>query len=236
MYSLKEVRAALDNEPLSNALYKMERFARAHDLTALADWCGRELNGYDGSNKPEEDENRKYRSLAVQWLDIYNRPVRVDPRLSFFSTVPMWIGVPELEAYAEEGTAWRWPEAMELIQQFSNGPLSGAWLPPDQIQALLKRVRLSARVKLDENVPLLPKDFEASLTTHQEEWSWRKRAVTFTGVFGGIWLLLEPLFAVFGGDGPLSSWGIWRYGILLLAALILAFLIEVIDRRGNNNK
>jgi hypothetical protein len=235
MYSLKEVRTALDNEPLSNALYKMERFARAHDLTALADWCNHELHGYDGSNKPEEDKNRKYRSLAVQWLDIYDRPVRVDPRLSFFSTLPMWLGVSELETYAEKGTGWIWPEAMEMIQKFSNGPLSGAWLPPDQIQALLKRVRLHARAKLDENVPLLPKGFEALQIPHQEEWSWRKRAVTFTGVFGGIWLLLEPLFAVFGGNGPLSSWGIWRYGILLLAALLLSVLIEVIDRRGKKS-
>lgn len=185
MYSLKEVRTALDNEPLSNALYKMEHFARAHELTALADWCNRELHGYDGSNQPEEDKNRKYRSLAVQWLDIYDRPVRVDPRLSFFSSLPMWIGVSELEAYAEKGTGWLWPEAMEMIQQFSNGPLSGAWLPPDQIQALLKRVRLHARAKLDENVPLLPKGFETSETPHQQEWSWRKRAVTFTSVFGG---------------------------------------------------
>jgi hypothetical protein len=233
MYSLKEVRTTLDNEPLSNALYKMERFARAHDLTVLADWCNRELHGYDGSNKPEEDKNREYRSLAVQWRDIYDRPVRVDPKLSFFSKVPMWIGVSELEAYAEEGTGWIWPEAMELIQQFSNGPLSGAWLPPDQIQALLKRIRLRAHVKLDESIPLLPKGFEASQTTQREEWSWRRRAVTFIGVFGGIWLLLEPLFAVFGGNGPLASWGVWRYGFLLLGALVLTIFIEIIDRKAN---
>jgi hypothetical protein len=235
MYSLKEIRSALDNEPLSNALYKMERFAREHELTALAEWCNRELHGYDGSNKAEEDQNREYRSLAVQWLDIYERPVRVDPRLSFFSTLPLWIGVSDMETYAEKGTAWLWPEAMEMIQKFSNGPLSGAWLPPDQIQALLKRIRLRARVKLDENIPLLPKGFEALQTPQHEEWSWRKRAVTFTGVFGGIWLLLEPLFAVFGGDGPLSSWGLWRYGVLLLVALILAFLSEVINRKGKKS-
>jgi hypothetical protein len=233
MYSLKEVRAAIDNEPLSNALYKMEQFARAHELTGLADWCKHELHGYDGSNKPEEEKNGEYRSLAVQWLDIYNRPVRIDPQLSFFSTVPMWIGVSELEGYAEKGTGWVWPKAIEMLNQFSNGPLSEAYLPPEQIQALLSRIRLRARIKLDENISLLPKGSVSSHRTPDEEWSWRKRSVTFLGVFGGIWLLLEPLFAVFGGNGPLSSWGVWRYGALLFTALFVVVLIEVIERRSN---
>jgi hypothetical protein len=233
MYSLEEVKVALDNEPLSSALYKMDRFARAHNLTDLADWCSRELHGYDGSNKPEEDKNREYRSLAVQWLDIYDRPVRVDPKLSFFSKVPMWIGVSELEGYAEKGTGWVWPEAMQMISQFCNGPLSGAWLPPEHIQALLKRIRLHARIKLDENLHLVPTGFTSLPTSPHEEWSWRKRLVTFLGIFGGIWLLLEPLFAVFGGNGPLSSWGIWRYGALLLIALVFVILSEVIDRIQN---
>jgi hypothetical protein len=230
MYTLKEVKSALDNESLSDALYKMERFARKHDLAELADWCTREQHGYDGSNKPEEDKNREYRSLPVQWLDIYGRPVRVDPKLAFFSKIPMWIGVSDLESYAENGTGWVWPEAMELISKFCNGPLSGAWLAPEHIQTLLKRIRLRARVKLDESLPLLPLGYDSQSTTPHEKWSWRKRLVTFFGIFGGIWLLLEPLFVVFGGTGPLSSWGIWRYPALLFIALVAAVLSEVIDR------
>jgi hypothetical protein len=35
---------------------------------------------------------------------------------------------------------------------------------------------------------------------------------------------------VFGGTGPLSSWGIWRYPALLFIALVAAVLSEVIDR------
>jgi len=233
MSSLKEVKVALDNEPLSDALYKMERFAQAHGLKELGDWCNRELHGYDGSNKPEEDKNREYRSLAVQWLDIYDRPVRVDPKLSFFSKLPMWIGVSELEGYAEKGTGWVWPEAMEMISQFCNGPLSGAWLPPEHIQALLKRIRLRARIKIDENLHLLSPDYPLVPTALNEDWSWRKRFVTSLGIFGSIWVLLEPAFAAFGGNGPLSSWGIWRYGALLLIALLAVILSEVVDRIKN---
>src|SRR5437868_12140362 len=46
MYSLDEINEALEKDKLSDALYKMERFAREHGLTDLAAWCSWELNGY----------------------------------------------------------------------------------------------------------------------------------------------------------------------------------------------
>lgn len=36
-------------------------------------------------------------------------------------------------------------------------------------------------------------------------WTWKKRALGFISIFGGYWLFLEPLFAVFGGPGPLAA-------------------------------
>src|SRR5579872_4761800 len=105
MYSLAEVETALDREPLSDALYKMERFARASNLIELADWCHCELHGYDGSEQEEIKRNRENRTVAVQWRDAYGSTVLLGPTLDRFRRLPWWGGVETIEEFKEEGGA-----------------------------------------------------------------------------------------------------------------------------------
>ncbi len=46
-----------------------------------------------------------------------------------------------------------YPEAIELLQPFCNGPIAGAYFPPDQLRPLLKRIKLLARSKLHDCIP-----------------------------------------------------------------------------------
>lgn len=231
MYSLQEIKSALDRETLSDALYKMERFARANSVNDLADWCKLELHGYDPVHKEERERVTELRSVAVQWRDVFNHPVIIDPQLSFFSTLPIWAGVSELEPYTETGVGWLFPAAIEVINKYSTGTVASAWIPPEHIQSLLKRIRLKARSKFDDNIPSLSNRSLLPIISPIQRWTWQKRSTTFFGIFAGIWLLLEPFFAVFGGNGPLSSWGLWRYPTLVFAAVLLTPLMEYVEYR-----
>lgn len=101
MYSLDEINEALENGKLSDALYKIQRYAQEHELTQLAKWCSWELNGYPNGyeeiDQSEETKIMKYRTIPVEWRDIYGRPMIIDPKLAFIQKVPIWIGVAEIE-------------------------------------------------------------------------------------------------------------------------------------------
>lgn len=233
MYSLSQIRDAIDKEPLSDALYKMEQFARSNNLVDLAEWSKRELHGYDGQDK-EEEKIKDYRTIAVQWLDIYHRPLKIDPSLSFIGSLPLWAGVSKIEDFASKGTGYDFPGAIELINGISQVPVSCAWLPPEQIQSWLKSIRLQARIRLDEKVPYILKTNVPS-AEYERKWTWQQRAATFFSIFGGTWIMLEPLFAVFGGSGPFADWGAWRYALLLGFASAVTLFIELITQKKSRD-
>jgi hypothetical protein len=64
-----------------------------------------------------------------------------------------------------------------------------------------------------------------------EQWTWKKRLATFLGVFGGLWLLLEPIPAFVSGFHLLSTWGWPGYIGLIAAALAVMMAIEWIYLR-----
>jgi hypothetical protein len=64
MYSYNEVEAALEKEPLSDALYKLQRLAQENRCNDLARWCLLELNGYSGARQDELDASNSYRKFA----------------------------------------------------------------------------------------------------------------------------------------------------------------------------
>jgi hypothetical protein len=39
----------------------------------------------------------KYRTIPVEWRDVYGQPIIIDPKLAFIQKVPIWIGVAEIE-------------------------------------------------------------------------------------------------------------------------------------------
>jgi hypothetical protein len=164
MYSYEEVEEALDNEPLSDALYKMERLARDKGCVGLARWCFLELNGYFGSSKDEKEANHEYRTVAVQWLDIFHRPATVDPKLSFVQSMPLREGVSEIEGFADHGMLINYPDLVETLQPYATVPIAGVHTPPEQLKALLKRIRLVARSRLHDSIPRVP-SMETNLQT-----------------------------------------------------------------------
>jgi len=110
MYSLQEVSDSLDGGKLSDALYKLQRFADAQGLKALADWCSRELRGYGGSSQADYEAAKGYRTSVIQWRDILGRPIVAHPQMAFVNSVPIWDGVAELEGYTQDGIAYAFPD------------------------------------------------------------------------------------------------------------------------------
>jgi hypothetical protein len=150
MYSLKEIENALEKDKLSDALYKLERFARAKDLSELSEWCSYELNGYPKGDYQKEEVILKYRTLSVQWRDIYGRTILVDPQLSILQKVPFWLGVTELEPFLKKGCAYSVPSLIEMVNRYSTVPVQTAWVSSDIIEGLFSKIRLQARSRLHD--------------------------------------------------------------------------------------
>ncbi|HXM51432.1 MAG TPA: hypothetical protein VN956_26550 [Pyrinomonadaceae bacterium] len=114
------------------------------------------MNGYFGSSKKEKEANHEYRTIAVQWLDIYQRPATVDPKLSFVQSLPLREGVSEIEGFADHGMLMNYPDVVEILQPRATVPIAGAHMPPEHLKALLKRIRLVARSKFHDSIPRVP--------------------------------------------------------------------------------
>jgi len=157
MYSLEEVNQSLESEKLSDALYKMERFSKSQGLTELENWCSYELEGYkDKPISDEEDKNisETYRNIAVEWKDIYSRPIIItDPKLVFIQKLPVWFGVLELEGFESEGLAIVEPDFIEMMNKLCTVSVSKATASSEQVKTLLGRIRKQARRRLHDALP-----------------------------------------------------------------------------------
>ncbi len=157
MYTFEEVNTALEKEALSDALYKLQRFAHAQGLSELEEWTELELSGYaDCNDKGAEEQARKYRTAPVQWRDIYHRPVTISPEVSFLNNQVIWFGVVDLEGVAEKGIGYSSKSTLDLLGQITDVPLSGVWLFPEHIQSLLNHIRFQARTRLHDSIPRNP--------------------------------------------------------------------------------
>lgn len=161
MYALKEVLDALQNEPLSAALGKLEAFATATAQSDLALWAGAELSGYSSRN--QEVELPEYRKVGVQWLDAYSRPVQLDvadKRLEgLLLRLPLPTGVDELEPFSANGLVMNHPgiqrQLTKLITDRWGEPMqfSGARVSGQAVQGLLQRIRAEARRRVQQALP-----------------------------------------------------------------------------------
>jgi hypothetical protein len=160
MYSVDEINEALEKDKLSDVLYKMERFARAQGLTGLAQWCSWELYGYSSGygevSESAEASIIRYRTIPIQWRNIYGQPVIIDPTLAFMQRVPIWAGVSELEGFLKEGFGYSIPGLAEKLSEVSSVQLGSGHVAPDVIRGLLDRIRLQARARLHDEVPRDP--------------------------------------------------------------------------------
>lgn len=114
MYTFEQVLAAIDDEPLAQALEKLEVFAGARNRLDIAEWAKRELDGYGTDDKglfscwqliAEDEHNQieEVRSLLSQ-IPEYRRTVEVQiqknsPPLATYRipSMPMPWGVRRLE-------------------------------------------------------------------------------------------------------------------------------------------
>ena len=77
MYNLEEINQSLENEKLSDALYKMERFANSQGMTEIEEWCSHELSGWEGVDFSDSKKEAiiKYRYVSVDWVDNFGQKI-----------------------------------------------------------------------------------------------------------------------------------------------------------------
>lgn len=155
MYTFEEVETALNDKPLSDALYMMQRYAESQGFTDLARWCSLELNGYKDTTEDERKEV-DYRSLNVQWTTIYNTPVEFDESFAFLRKIDLWANVSRLESISETRSIYGDAGLLARLNQFASVPIKGAILPPELIKGLLSRIRHEARTRFHDSVPRVP--------------------------------------------------------------------------------
>src|SRR5215213_5864664 len=126
MYSLEDIIKSLENDKLSLNLYKIRRFAQEKNITDLEKWSLWELEGYpkgDEVSKEEEAKILKYRTIDVEWKDIYGRMIIIPPIYSFIQKLPFWLGVSDLEGFLDEGCSYACPDFSETVNRFSTVPV-----------------------------------------------------------------------------------------------------------------
>jgi hypothetical protein len=111
------------------------------------------LSGYSDATPEELDATNSYRKVPVEWRDAFQRPIRINYKLSFLNSMPLHLGVADIEGYSSEGVVLGYPDFIDTLQPLCNGPIAGAYFPPEQLRAVLRRIRLTARSKLHECVP-----------------------------------------------------------------------------------
>ncbi len=149
MYSLEEINQSLENEKLSNALYKMERFANSQGMTEIEKWCLRELNGWEDVDSGEEREPIvKYRYVLADWVNNFGQNMThwAKPQ-SFFLRPPIWMGVEDMEGYIPEHLTLINDKLSETARHTYKTDLK-ANVSLEQINSLFERIRNQARRKL----------------------------------------------------------------------------------------
>lgn len=156
MYTNEEVEIALENEPLQEALYKMEAYARSHGFADLATWCNYERTGYPAHFTREDVED--YRFVNLQWRDVYNRPVMFPPEMAILAERgPFIYGVQDVEAEAKAGNVFllKLPYATDALAKCGI-QCQGALTNSHELNNLINRIRLEARRRWQHVVPRTP--------------------------------------------------------------------------------
>jgi len=155
MYSLEDIIKSLENDKLSLTLYKIRRFAQEKNLTDLEKWSSWELEGYpkgDEVSKEEEAKILKYRTIDVEWKDIYGRMIIIPPIYSFIQKLPFWLGVSDLEGFLDEGCSYACPDFSETVNRFSTVPVGNPRISSQSLKRLFERIHFEARSRVDDYV------------------------------------------------------------------------------------
>jgi AbiTii len=151
MYSVEDVYYSLESEKLSEALFKLENLAENHSLTELAEWCSKELNGYEEIDRNDEKSN--HRVIDVIWRTSYGQFLRLTKEFSAVNRIHMFRGVPELELHENDGMNYMPHELCETLSKLYRTEVTHAEIFSTTIKALLGKIRLIAKRKLQQAFP-----------------------------------------------------------------------------------
>lgn len=131
---------SLEQEPLTDALEKLEEFARSQQQQALAQWANLELEGYSGEYL---NHCPSYRIVALSYFDTGGQVV---PSLSEqYGSYPLFQGVRKLELHLKNGLTLTLPaEVTDFLSQACNRPIYGGHVSPAQLKSLLTNIRHEA--------------------------------------------------------------------------------------------
>jgi len=154
MYSLEEVNNSLENEKLSDVLYKMERFAKTQGFTEIENWCSLELNGYEGVDFSDDERSAvmKYRYVSVDWKNTLGQEIEWIHPESYILNPPIWMGIEDIEGYLAEGLILINKKVNETARRVYGSEMK-AIVSTEQIKSLLERIRKQARRKLHDALP-----------------------------------------------------------------------------------
>ena len=72
---------------------------------------------------------------------------------------------------------------------------------------------------------------KGEIITRIVPWSWKIRLSTFVGVFGILWLFLDPLLTLVIDISVIESLGIWGFLALFILSTLATFFVELLNRR-----
>ncbi len=155
MFSIDEVRLGLDNQDwaLSDGLQKLDEYSKYHGLTDLATWASCELRGYPGVN----EDVTAYRRVVGLWKNPYGQTVTLLASHAVeMGRIPILQGIVDIEPYVDTGLQLQLPLVTAQYNAVTGSNLYGADVDGKELQALLKRVRVEARRRLNQAVARVP--------------------------------------------------------------------------------
>jgi hypothetical protein len=140
--SLDAVVDALETQPLSAALLKLNIFAEGSGQVDLGQWAIAELNGY-----PSNETYPSYRNVALQYFDGGGQAI---PSLSEqYGSWPILNGVQQLELQFKRGlTIKPPPEVLDFLSQACDRKVFGGHISSEALQQLFAAIRQEATDRL----------------------------------------------------------------------------------------
>lgn len=139
-----EIFQSLELSPLSEALTKLEQYARLQEKVTTAQWAMLELEGYLGKYAYTCPD---YRTVILSYFDASGQAI---PELSKdYGSWALLHGVTKLEAHLKNGMTLKLSSEVEnFLSQASSKQVYGGHVEPEQIKAVLGSVRTEAKSKL----------------------------------------------------------------------------------------
>jgi hypothetical protein len=151
MFTVDQVRIALVNEKLSEALYRLEQLAIQTGIEELSTWSSCELKGYHRDGIKLSDHTKNYRRVSVIWKTYKNKTISIDSLPKEVVWIPLPDGVSNLESFLGSDImipSNRVPNFPDL-----SVPIRGAIVDSTELESLFTRIRFEARSQLDKYFP-----------------------------------------------------------------------------------